>query len=322
MTDTSPTVTAAPPSACPDLQAAHFQWLQWLGYERRLSHKTLEAYGRDMAQFCAFLTTHLGSPPALADIDRLRPADIRAFLADRRRHGIGTRTLGRQMAALRSFARFCTRRNLAKTEAFSAIRLPKQPHRIPRALAVSECRDLLDSAEIAPEETWVAARDVAVLTLLYGCGLRISEVLTLTLEEAPTAAGAMVRITGKGGKTRLVPILPVVAEAVSAYLKTCPFVLSNNQPLFRGTRGGPLRAEIVQKRVRNLRSALGLDETVTPHALRHSFATHLLGSGGDLREIQELLGHASLSTTQTYTHVDTTRLLEIYASAHPRAIKN
>ncbi len=302
-----------------DLADAACAWLGALGNERRLAPKTLEAYGRDLRQFLHFLAGHLGSAPGLGTMSALAPADIRAFLAARRRAGAGARTLARQMAALRSFARHCNRHGLASTDAFRAVRTPKTGHSVPKALTVPDAGALIDTAGIMTEEPWIAARDIAVLTLLYGCGLRISEALALTPKSAPVSSDAMLRVTGKGGRERLVPVLPVVACAVGDYLRLCPHPLRHDEPMFRGVRGGPLQPAIVQRSVRNLRAALGLEETATPHALRHSFATHLLGRGGDLRTIQELLGHASLSTTQIYTDVDTERLLDVYASAHPRA---
>ena len=290
-----------------------------LGNERRLAAKTLQAYGRDLRQFLHFLAGHLGGPAGLSDLSGLTPADVRAFLAARRIDGAGSRTLARQMAALRSFARFCDRRGLAATDAFRALRTPKAGRSVPRPLTVPDAGALIDTAAAMTTEPWIAARDVAILTLLYGCGLRISEALALTTRTAPVSSEAMLTVAGKGGRTRLVPVLPVVARAVGDYLRLCPFVLEPDTPMFRGARGGPLQPAIVQRTVRHLRAALGLEETATPHALRHSFATHLLGRGGDLRTIQELLGHASLSTTQVYTDVDTARLLDIYARAHPRA---
>ena len=303
----------------PDLRQATQAWVVHLGSERRLAAHTLDAYQRDLAQFLAFLTGHLGGAPGLAEISGLRPADVRAFLAARRNGGAGPRTLGRQIAALRSFARFCERRGLAATTAFSLVKPPKQGRLLPRALSVPEARCLIETAEAMAEEPWVAARDVAVLTLLYGCGLRISEALAIIRADAPVGGRETLRVVGKGGKARIVPVLPAVSRTVEAYIAACPMVLAPELPLFRGARGGPLSPRIVQKAVERLRSALGLGSEATPHALRHSFATHLLGRGGDLRTIQELLGHASLSTTQTYTNVDSTGLLDIYARAHPRA---
>lgn len=306
-------------TAAPGLRRAALEWAEYLERERRLAAKTLEAYGRDLEQFLRFLTGHLGEPPDLAAIGGLRPADIRAFMADRRENGAGPKTLGRQIAALRSFARFCDRRGYAATTAFSVIRPPKQAKGLPKALSIADARDLIGTAEALGDEPWIAARDMAVMTLLYGAGLRISEALGLRRADAPVGDVEAIRVTGKGGRERVVPVLPAVRRAVEAYVAACPFDLEPDLPLFRGARGGPLSPRIIQLATARLRGALGLEASVTPHALRHSFATHLLGRGGDLRTIQELLGHASLSTTQIYTGVDTARLLDIYRSAHPRA---
>ena len=294
-------------------------WLVHLGRERRLAAKTLEAYGRDLDQFLHFLTGHLGAPPGLADLSTRKTADVRAFMAGRRSSGVGPRTLARQIAALRSFIRFCEKRGQVSTAAFTSVRTPKQPKSLPKALSIPETIALIETSESLADEPWVAARDTAVLTLLYGCGLRISEALGLKRAEAPADAATAIRVVGKGGRERVVPVLPAVVRAVGDYLALCPFVLQPEEPLFRGVRGGPLSPRIIQKATERLRSALGLEPSATPHALRHSFATHLLGRGGDLRTIQELLGHASLSTTQIYTKIDSERLLEAYRSAHPRA---
>lgn len=301
-----------------DLLKERRHWLESLKSERRLSEKTLDAYERDLRQFLQFLTGYLGAPPRIADVADLRPMDLRGFLAERRRDGAGARTLGRGLAGIRSFIRFLERKGLASSAGLSATSAPKQPKTLPKPVSVSKALRLTDPLEQMREEPWVAARDVAVITLLYGCGLRISEALSLTPRAFSDNTSAL-PITGKGGKTRMAPLLPVVREAVLSYRKLCPFHLDGNEPLFRGSRGGPLRAEIIQRQIRKLRSALNLPDTTTPHALRHSFATHLLGNGGDLRTIQELLGHASLSTTQIYTGVDTDRLLDVYDKAHPRA---
>jgi integrase/recombinase XerC len=306
-------------TAAPGLRQAALDWLGHLQHERRLAAKTLEAYGRDLEQFFAFLTGHLGAPPELADISALRPADVRAFMARRRSGGAGARTLGRQIAALRSFARYAGKQGFAETTSFATIRSPKQATSMPKALSIADAQQLIDTSEAMEEEPWIAARDKAVLTLLYGAGLRISEALGLTRAEAPVGAVETIRVTGKGGRERVVPVLPAIRRAVEAYIAACPFVLAPAEKLFRGARGGPLSARIVQLATERLRSALGLERSVTPHALRHSFATHLLGRGGDLRTIQELLGHASLSTTQIYTKVDAERLLDVYRKAHPRA---
>jgi integrase/recombinase XerC len=302
-----------------DLIAARKDWLSALGNERRLATLTLEAYERDTRQFFAFLTGHLGGAPAIADISDLRPADLRAFLAHRRQGGAGPRTLARALAAIRSFLRFLERRGQASAAGAKALRAPKQPKSLPKPLSASDARKIVSADGQLAEEPWIAARNAAVLTLLYGCGLRISEALGLDGSAFSRGAESALRVTGKGGKTRLVPVIPVAAEAVASYRRLCPFHLEAGGPLFRGAKGGALAPAIVQREMKKMRSALGLPDTATPHALRHSFATHLLGRGGDLRTIQELLGHASLSTTQIYTGVDTARLLEIYEAAHPRA---
>ncbi len=306
-------------TAAPSLRKAVLDWAEHLGLERRLSPNTLEAYGRDLEQFLRFLTGHLGEPPSPASISELRPADVRAFMAHRRSEGAGARTLGRQIAALRSFARFCERRGIAATTAFSSVRPPKQPKSLPKALSIGDSAALIDASETLSEEPWIAARDMAVLMLLYGCGLRISEALGLKHAEAPVGATDAIRVVGKGGRERIVPVLPAVRRAIKAYIDLVPFALEPDMALFRGARGGPLSPRLIQLAIARLRGALGFEASVTPHALRHSFATHLLGRGGDLRTIQELLGHASLSTTQIYTSVDTERLLEVYRKAHPRA---
>lgn len=308
-----PLVTAAP-----DVVAERQDWLRQLTDERRLSAKTAEAYERDLRQFLSFLTTHLGGPPRIADLADLRPLDLRAFLAERRRGGAGARTLGRGLAGIRSFLRHLERKGMANAAGAAATRAPRQPKSLPRPLNPRDALRVVDADLQLADEPWVAARTAAVLTLLYGCGLRISEALALTAADLPRD-GQTLRITGKGGKTRIVPLLPVARAAITEYRDLCPFTPDADQPLFRGVRGGPLQAAIVQKEMRLLRGALDLPDSATPHALRHSFATHLLAGGGDLRTIQELLGHASLSSTQIYTGVDASRLLDIYDRAHPRA---
>ncbi|WP_379065237.1 tyrosine recombinase XerC [Mesorhizobium sp. UC22_110] len=306
-------------AAKPDLQAARESWLKGLAGERRLSALTVEAYERDTRQFLQFLTGHVGGPAGIADIAALRPADLRGFLAQRRNEGAGARTLGRGLAGVRSLLRFLERRGLANAAGAAALRAPKQPKSLPKPLTAADARRVVSTGEQMAEEPWIAARNAAVLTLLYGSGLRISEALALTGADLAHASETVLRVTGKGGKVRLVPVLPVAFQAIAEYRRLCPYHLGADGPLFRGARGGQLNAAIIQREMVKLRSALNLPETATPHALRHSFATHLLGRGGDLRTIQELLGHASLSTTQIYTGVDTARLLDIYEAAHPRA---
>ncbi|WP_321343488.1 tyrosine recombinase XerC [Breoghania sp.] len=303
----------------PALMRLVTDWLDHLGGERRLADKTLTAYERDVSQFLSFLTLHLGGAPGPDAIKALSPADIRAFFARRRREGAGARTLARGLAGLRSFLGYLEKKGLANAAAVRAVRAPRQPRTLPKPLTTDDAARVVDADESFSQEPWIAARDAAVLTLLYGCGLRISEALGLTRSEAPTVETRALRIVGKGGKERVVPVLPVVGEAIAEYLALCPYVIEEEMALFRGARGGPLKARIIQLAMQRLRGALGLPDTATPHALRHSFATHLLAGGGDLRTIQELLGHASLSTTQVYTGVDMERLLSTYRKAHPRA---
>jgi len=306
-------------SAKPDLAAAREAWLKSLGSERRLSPLTLDAYERDTRQFLQFLTAHLAGPPGIFDLASLRTADFRAFLARRRSEGAGARTLGRGLAGIRSFMRHLERQGLVNAAPVTTMRAPRQPKSLPKPLAVADARRVVDGKEQLAEEPWIAARNAAVLTLLYGCGLRISEALGLDGGDLMDASARSMPIKGKGGKTRLVALLPAVHRAVAVYRRLCPYDLTTGKKLFRGARGGPLQPAIIQREMQKLRGALGLPETATPHALRHSFATHLLANGGDLRMIQELLGHASLSTTQVYTGVDTARLFEVYERAHPRA---
>lgn len=305
--------------AKPDLAAARTEWLDGLATERRMARLTVEAYERDTRQFLAFLTGHLGEPPGISDISDLKAIDLRAFLAARRNDGAGARTLGRGLAGIRSLLRFLERRGLASSAGATAIRSPRKPKSLPKPLTAADALRTSSLREQLAEEPWIAARNAAVLTLLYGCGLRISEALGLTADQVPANAGPVLRVAGKGGKTRLVPVLPAAIQAIEDYRRQCPYQLEAGKPLFRGARGGPLAPAIIQREMKKMRSALGLPDSATPHALRHSFATHLLGRGGDLRAIQELLGHASLSTTQVYTGVDTERLLAAYEAAHPRA---
>jgi integrase/recombinase XerC len=307
-------------SADPEIRREAGAWLEHLAGERRSSRHTIAAYGRDLRFFLGFLSEYFGALPDPAMLKALEPADLRAFLAKRRNDGLESRSLLRALAAIRSFLRFLEKKGLAKTDVFGAIRPPKRPHNLPKALPMRDARDLIDTQSRAGEERapWILARDAAVLALLYGAGLRISEALSIPRALAPVGAVDRVTILGKGGKTRTVPVIEPVRKAIEAYLDLCPHELSGG-PLFVGARGGPLAARIVQLAVQRMRGALGLPESATPHALRHSFATHLLGRGGDLRTIQELLGHASLSTTQIYTSVDKARLLDAYRQAHPRA---
>lgn len=290
-------------------------WQRELGSVRRLAANTLEAYGRDLDQFLQFLAGHAGGPVTLGVLKDLRGADIRAFMAQRRTESLGSRSLARVLSALKSFFRFLEREGVLATEALNVIRTPKQPKSLPKALTVIEARRTISTTEEMEERPWVAARDMAVLSLCYGAGLRIAEALALTRADLEAQT---LRVTGKGGKVRMVPLIEAVRKAIELYIELCPYKSWPEEPLFRGVKGGVLSPRLIQLRVAQLRGALGLPPSATPHALRHSFATHLLGRGGDLRAIQELLGHASLSTTQIYTAVDTDRLLESYRKAHPR----
>ncbi len=301
-----------------DLCVASEAWYQHLRLERGAAAKTLEAYERDLRQFFVYLKGQLGRPPALADLAQVQPQTFRAFMAARRQKGTSGRTLARTLSALRTFFRFLEQTGEATNRAILTVRLPKVAHSIPKPLTVEKARRVVDGHEGRGQD-WVSVRDTAVLMLLYGGGLRISEALGLTLADAPTPDRDVLRIVGKGGKERLVPLLPVVRDAITHYIALCPFPLSADDPIFFGVRGGPLNPRIIQKLMEQLRASLGLPDTATPHALRHSFATHLLGAGADLRQIQELLGHASLSTTQVYTEVDRAHLLRVYEAAHPRA---
>ncbi len=311
--------TAGGPGLTPfasDLARAVTGWQGWMTGERRLSARTAAIYTHDIVEVCAFLRVHLGSPPGLETLAALRVGDLRAWQAFQHRAGkaAGSRALG--VSALRSLDRYLRRQGGSGIGGLSALRAPKVPKPAPRPLEIHQASALVEAADEngAP---WIGLRDQAVLALLYGCGLRISEALGLDRNAYPF--GDSVRVVGKGQKERLVPMIPAVAEMTGAYLDACPFGLTRDGPLFVGARGKRLSAGIVQKRLRELRPLLGLDERATPHALRHSFATHLLGAGGDLRTIQELLGHSSLSTTQRYTEVDEARLLDVYRKAHPRA---
>jgi len=320
-----PVPAVQPPDlACADeafaLQMA--RWLSHLRSERRLSPKTLEAYARDLRQFLVFLGEHWGARVTLARFAALEASDVRAFMAMRRGHDIGGRSLMRALAGLRSFGRFLEREGKGKIGALSAIRAPKVGKSLPKPVPVAAAKRFTDADERAGEarEPWIWARDAAVMGLLYGSGLRISEALGLRRRDVPLpGAGDVLVVTGKGNKTRMVPVLQNVLELIQEYVAMCPHQLPPEGPVFVGARGGPLKARIIQLTMQRLRGALGLPDSATPHALRHSFATHLLSRGGDLRAIQELLGHASLSTTQIYTGIDSERLFEVYRTAHPRA---
>jgi integrase/recombinase XerC len=318
-TEAAPTQLAC---VTPELAAEIARWLAHLGTERRLSPKTLEAYARDLRQFLLFLSGHWGGLVALDRFAGLEAADVRAFMSARRADDIAGRSLMRALAALRSFGRFLEREGKGKVGALAAIRAPKIGKSLPKPIQVQAARQMADADIRAGEnrETWVLARDAAVMALLYGSGLRISEALGLKHRDVPRPGeGDVIVVTGKGNKTRMVPVLQNVLALVHDYVALCPHAIAPDAPVFVGARGGPLSPRIIQLAMERLRGALGLPDSATPHALRHSFATHLLSRGGDLRAIQELLGHSSLSTTQIYTGVDADRLLDVYRTAHPRA---
>jgi integrase/recombinase XerC len=306
------------------LAAAREAWRDWLRSERRLSGHTLVAYEHDVASFVEFMTKYLGGPPTLAQLGKLKPAEFRAWLADRAHQGLARTSTARAFSSVRSFFRFLDKRGLAHNASIAAIQTPKLPRSIPKALSERDMEELLEQPPAPDRDAWIERRDTAILLLLYGAGLRIGEALGLSkgmMDGLLESGQDTLAVTGKGNKTRLVPLLPAALDALAAYREACPFLkaLGPRDAFFLGVRGGPLDAAIVQKRVRDLRRDLGLADSVTPHALRHSFATHLLAAGGDLRTIQELLGHASLSTTQRYTDVDAARLSAVYRAAHPRA---
>lgn len=309
-------------NAAADAAAKIAAWIGHLGIEKQVSPHTLDAYIRDITQFTRFLADHLGRPASLRDLETLRPIDFRAFMAARRNAGVESRTLARQLSAIRTLYRWFDNEGVLRNPAVATLRTPKLPHAIPKPLHADAARQTVNLVETRTSdgaEAWVIARDTAVLMLLYGCGLRISEALNLNRNEAPVPPNEdVLRIVGKGNKTRLVPVLPAAGDAIQAYLDLIPG-LDPEGPLFIGKQGRRLNARNIQLLMQKLRSALCLPDTATPHALRHSFATHLLGGGADLRTIQELLGHASLSTTQVYTGVDREHLLSQYDKAHPRS---
>jgi integrase/recombinase XerC len=309
-------------AATPEVTTEIGHWLAHLGVERRMSAKTVEAYQRDVRQFLDFLALHSGGLVTLAGLHEIAVQDVRAFMAHRRSEGVSGRSLMRSLAGVRSFARFLERHGKGQVGALAAVRAPKTPRPLPKPLEVAPAKRLTDARLRAGEarESWVLARDAAVLALLYGSGLRISEALNLKVKDIPAPGqGDTLVVTGKGNKTRMVPVLLPVLQLIADYFAICPYRRAPDAPAFVGAKGGALSPRIIQLAMAGLRGALGLPDTATPHALRHSFATHLLARGGDLRSIQELLGHASLSTTQVYTAVDADHLLEAWRSAHPRA---
>jgi integrase/recombinase XerC len=293
---------------------------EWLDHEKSLkgsAENTVTAYAGDVTEFLAFITGHKGESQGLGALSKITISDMRAWMANSRGAGVGPRSLARKLSAVKVFYRWLAAREGFEPTAVLLTRSPKFTKKLPRPLAIDAARDMIETVEMQSLEPWVAARDAAVVTLLWGCGLRISEALALKGIDAPLPQ--VMRIIGKGGKERIVPVVDAARAAVEAYVKACPHMLTDDGPLFRGVRGGVLSPRAIQKAMASARMQLGLPATATPHALRHSFATHLLNAGGDLRTIQELLGHASLSTTQAYTAIDTARLLDVYDNAHPKA---
>lgn len=303
--------------AGPDLAGAIAAWHGWLSAERRVSAHTTDAYARDLASFLAFLVNHLGGAADLAALSALKPTDFRSYLAHRANDGIARSSIARGMSTLRNFFRFLDRTGRVHNPAVKSVKTPRLPKSVPKALDETDAIAAIRNVGALQEQPWLAARDQALMLLLYGCGLRLGEALSLTWETRTDAD--VLRITGKGQKERIVPVLPIVRDAIASYRTLCPFKSSGDTPLFLGRRGKPLSPRIIQRQMQTLRAQLGLHDRATPHALRHSFATHLLAKGGDLRTIQELLGHASLSTTQRYTAVDESHLIRTYADTHPRA---
>jgi integrase/recombinase XerC len=298
-------------------EALRVAFLAWLGGERRAAAKTVETYGRDIAAFLGFLTRHMGEEPTAATLTALRTADLRAWLADAAKHGAGTATRSKKLSGVTTFFRFLKKRHGVETTALELITRPRAKKPLPKALSEGQARLVAREIGDATDTPAMQARDAALMCLLYGAGLRINEALSLDVGDVPRADGALL-VTGKGNKQRIVPLLPVVREAMGLWLKLHPNP-APEQPLFVGARGKRLNAGVTQKTLRDFRRLNGLPEHTTPHALRHSFATHLLAGGADLRSIQELLGHASLSTTQRYTDVDTAQLMAVWRKAHPRA---
>jgi integrase/recombinase XerC len=308
---------AAPEAAAPALLEAYGDFLAWLIDERRVSPHTHLAYGRDVGAFIAFIAEHRGERVDFSTLADLRASDLHAWLARNRAHGLVAASNARTLSGVKTFFRWAARRKLFANPRVTAFRGPKLPRGLPKPLSVDDAREVIRAVADGHAETWIKARDTAVFTLLYGAGLRIDEALSLNRDVLPL--GESLRVLGKGRKERVLPLLPAVREAIEQYIRLCPHVGGVRSPLFRAVRGGRLGATYVEKRMRAVRAELGLPDHATPHALRHSFATHLLTAGGDLRVIQELLGHSSLATTQRYTDVDAARLLEVYANAHPRA---
>ena len=307
-------------AAAPDVAEALAAWMLHLRTEKQFAANTLAAYERDIRQLLEFLASKEGRAVTLGRLNQLEAQDLRGFMAARRGDDVCSRSLSRALSAMRTFFRFLERAGLLKNRAVLNIALPKVPLSLPRPLTIAKAKDVMaesGEAEARGQEKWIGARDKAALLLLYGAGLRIGEAMGLTGAVLPLSE--TLRVTGKRGKMRVVPLLPQVRAAIDAYVALCPYPMNRDEMLFRGARGGPLSPALIRRAVQGARGRLGLSDRTTPHALRHSFATHLLGRGADLRSLQELLGHASLSSTQVYTQVDAAHLMDVYRNAHPRA---
>lgn len=315
--DTADMGAAATINAAPDLAEKYLDWVKYLTHEKRFSRHTLRAYLFDIGEFFAFLTNHFGKPPSLNDLGDAKLADFRGWLTKKTVTGAGPATRARALASVRNFLHWLDKNGHLHNPAIGALRTPKQPKRLPRTLPVDQAKKLVAEAHTVPEETWIGLRDRALFTLLYGAGLRIDEALRLNHADLPR--DGQIRVLGKGSKERMVPVLPIIEDMIAAYLAECPFPASKERPVFVGARGKRLNQGVAQKAMRDVRRALNLPESLTPHALRHSFATHILVNGADIRVIQELLGHASLKTTQRYLDFDNKQILDIYDRAHPRA---
>jgi integrase/recombinase XerC len=301
-----------------ECQKAVSLWLDWLGHERQLANNTQTAYLHDLEVFMSFMAKHLGGAVSITDLQNLNTRDFRAYMASIQLSGLSKSSTARAISTIKNFFRYLEQQIRIKNDSINLLKSPKLPHSIPKALTVNDAKTTLKAPETLAKSPWIGLRDMAILHLLYGCGLRISEAINMNGDEIPITE--TITITGKGGKQRLVPILPEVRDAIENYINACPYIIKLDSPLFFGAQGKRLNPAIIQRTMRTIQGLLGLASTATPHALRHSFGTHLLLSGADLRAIQELLGHTSLSTTQRYTEVNSAHLIETHKKAHPRSL--
>lgn len=301
----------------PDLAKHLSDWREFLQHEKNVSKHTLRAYTGDLTHFVKFLVTHIGKEPCLDDLSEIGIRDFRSWMSKKAMDGTGNASRARSLSGVKSFLNWLDKQGIMHNAAINTVRSPKLPHKLPRPLQENQAARVLENADLLVKEDWIGQRDRALFTLLYGCGLRINEALSLNVADLPK--DGFIRVIGKGNKERQIPVIDIVEETLNAYIEQRPLAALPETPLFIGSRGGRLNQGVAQKSMRELRVTLGLPETATPHALRHSFATHLLQNGANLREIQELLGHSSLSTTQRYTEVNAEELMRIYKSAHPRS---